>query len=185
MGPGTGRDEGGRILFRMRWRSMPGAPPLRSGFARVGSPPRGGRGVARGGPPRRKHRLFRPRAAGRRSPGRPGRGARCHRGSGGGARRHARGFLLDAPLGLREAARALGAVRPSLPHLLAQAGADREADRADVAGGAAGQARGAEAGGRGAARQRGAAAEAAAEPAAGADRVLGPPHHVRPRGAAG
>ena len=29
------------------------------------------------------------------------------------------------------------------------------------------------------------AAEAAAEPAAGADRVLGPPHHVRPRGAAG
>ena len=49
-GPNTDLDGGGRLrgrsLSRMRWLSVPGAPPLRSGFARVGSPPQGGRGRA-------------------------------------------------------------------------------------------------------------------------------------------
>ena len=86
------------------------------------------------GPPRREHRLLRARAARRRHSGRAGLGARCARGGARGRRRRAGGFLLDAARGVREAARAFGAVRPGVPDLLPQARLSRAADRDDVAG---------------------------------------------------
>ena len=86
------------------------------------------------GQPRREHRLLRARAARRRHSGRAGLGARC---AGRGARRrrrHARGFLLDAARGVREAARPFGAVRPGVQDFLPQARLSRAADGDDVAG---------------------------------------------------
>ena len=56
-------------------------------------------------------------------------------------RRHARGFLLDAACGVREAARAFAAVRSGLPHVLPPARLPREADRGDAAAGAAARGR--------------------------------------------
>ena len=54
-----------------------------------------------------------------------------------GRRRHARGFLLDAARGVREAPRALAAVRPGVPDLLSPARLARQADGGDAAAGAA------------------------------------------------
>ena len=89
------------------------------------------------GPSRREHRLLRPRAARGRHSGRAGRGARCARSGEGRRRRHARGFLLDAARGVREAPRAFDPVRSGVPHLLSQARLPRQADGDDAAAGAA------------------------------------------------
>ena len=66
----------------------------------------------------------------------------------------ARGFLLDAARGVREAARAFGAVRPGVPAVLSQARLSRTADRDDVAAGARRAGASRRAAGRRAARAR-------------------------------
>ena len=114
----------------------------------------------------------------------PGRGARCARSRDGGRRRHARGFLLDAARGVREAPRAFGAVRPGVPDLLPQARLSRQAARDALAAGAGRRARAAA--GRRAARAGGAVLRHERQEAAGGarDRARRAPHRVRPRGAA-
>ena len=133
-------------------------------------------------PPCREHRLLRPRAARRRHSGRARRGARRARSGAGGRRRHARGFLLDAACGVREAARAFGAVRSGVPHFLPPPRLHRSAAGDDAAAGAVGAAGAA---GRRHARARGAVLRPRRQAQEGArDRARRAHDRVRPRGAA-